>query len=129
MLFALGEVSMRNISSLTLRRLAVVAATVGVLSLMAAPSAQAYISRPDALDRTFNYAKQQCFRDGRCKRYGANRCFRQNHGVACFAWNYELSRRSGKFVCRRTVLWHSRYNREFLTGWKCFKGWNRGPYA
>src|SRR5215211_3014204 len=119
---------MRNIPSLALRRFAVVLALVGVLTLIAAPVAQSNISKQAALDRTFDYAKHVCVQQDVCKRYAANRCIRHSGGVSCLAWNY-LIRHGNKFVCKRLVFWKSRFNREFLTDWKCYRGWNRGPYA
>jgi hypothetical protein len=94
-----------------------------------ASSAQGYISRPDALNATFNYAHHVCNQHQSCKRYGANRCIRHSGGISCQAWLYIIRQPNRKLACRRLVFWKSRYNRQFLSDWRCFAGWNRGPYG
>ena len=112
-----------------MKRILGLALCVGLLgaSIAAAP-ASAYISTHDAFVKTFNYAKRACYHDSHCRQYGANACYRQNRGVACAAWNYEIYNHH-KVACRKTLLWRGRHSKPDVlsNGWVCYRGWNHGP--
>jgi hypothetical protein len=110
-----------------MRKLAVASVIALVLSVLAiVPTAQAYVTKSQALNYTFNYAHNACYVDSHCRAYAASQCVRHSGGVSCWAWNYE--QRSTRYTCKRLVFWKSRYNRQFLTPWKCsYPGWNWGP--
>ena len=85
------------------------------------------ISNGRARTRTSNFARASCRHDRHCRKYGASACTKQNHGVACAAWNYERHR--GRYTCKRILLWRSRYGPPHpFGGWGCrHEGWNWGP--
>lgn len=96
-------------------------------SLDAAP-AGAYISKPDALERTFHFAKVACNRDRHCHRYGAIACLRHNGGVSCAGWNYEIYNHK-RVSCKKIYFWRGRHSRPKTSGWNCrYRGWHWGPY-
>ena len=110
-----------------MRKLAV-ALTVAIVaaSLAILPSTALAISKHQALNSTFRYARQACNHDSYCQKYGASSCARYSNGVACWAWNYE--QHNGKYTCKRRILWHSPYHGTYLTNWNCrLPGWNWGP--
>jgi hypothetical protein len=98
---------------------------VALVGLTMATTAQGGISSQDALNRTFHYAKHACKIDKRCRAAAASECQHHNHGVSCWAWNYE--RTNHKYTCKRLIFW-TKTRRAFLTKWKCdFNGWGWGP--
>jgi hypothetical protein len=112
---------MKKLLSVAAMALAVFAVTAG--------TASANVSFNQAADGTIAYAKRACFHYGpQCHSWGENNCIRHSSGISCKAWNY-ITYHSRKYACQRLVFWKSANNYQFISKWKCFRGWYWGPPA
>jgi hypothetical protein len=97
-------------------------ALAGAVAVGGAVDAQA-ITKHAAKHQTNVYAKTQCQRDSKCKRYGAADCHAFRQGVSCFAFNFELSTANGKYTCHRFIKWYD-FTHYHAAQWQCkVPGW------
>lgn len=100
-----------------------VLALAAALAVGGAVSAEAVTKRA-AKHQTNVYAKAQCQRDDKCKRYGAAFCHAAKKGVGCYAYNFEQSLAHGKYTCRRFIFWFDTTHYH-AAKWKCkIDGWS-----
>jgi hypothetical protein len=82
------------------------------------------IVKPAAKHLTNEYAKEQCQKDSKCKRYGAAFCHATRRGVGCYAYNFEYTTRDGKYTCRKYIEWTD--STHYIPHqWQCkIEGWS-----
>jgi hypothetical protein len=105
------------------KRILLILTLAAALAVGGAVTAQA-ITKVAAKHQTNVYAKAQCQKDSKCKRYGAAYCHATRRGVGCYAYNFEVSLAHGKYTCRKYIEWTDATH-YFPHEWKCnIDGWN-----
>jgi hypothetical protein len=105
------------------KRILLILSLAAALAIGVTVSAQA-ITKVAAKHQTNVYAKAQCQKDSKCKRYGAAYCHATRAGVGCYAYNFEYTSRFGKYTCRKYIEWTD-FTHYRAHEWKCnIDGWN-----